>query len=181
MSPSRKATPSGLGRRGCGWTRWLEENILPTSRKALLSSLQRVADLPPDNQQGGYLEALKAAGPPSPSEECGFHAVLPFSWVIHLHSLPAILMAHRMETQRESFLSWLSGEWAEPIHWVPEMAPGATLSRYLASHSHFPVYLLKNHGLILQCDTPPQARASLLARWRTLEVKFCRRERGFIL
>jgi ribulose-5-phosphate 4-epimerase/fuculose-1-phosphate aldolase len=101
------------------------------------------------------------------SMETGFHAALPKEWVLHFHSLFAVLVADHPERVRQ--LKELLGE---KIAIIPRVQPGLELSRILASHRDASVFLLQGHGVILQMSENPGELGSLWQRWKQAERHF---------
>lgn len=95
--------------------------------------------------------------------ESSFHAVLPKKWVIHFHSLPSVLMAHRHFSARTPKL-----QTSRSIAWIPECVPGLTLTQKILPHVDAEIFILSKHGVILQGDSP-----SILKEWMTIERTFC--------
>ena len=104
-----------------------------------------------------------------PSMETGFHALLPEKWVLHFHSLAAVLMAHEYQKDPEGVARWLLGLGAPEVVFVEPLMPGLLLCREVSRHPQIPVFVLQNHGIILQGSDPK----SVLEEWERLEVKFC--------
>jgi hypothetical protein len=113
--------------------------------------------------ESGYLEALAGAtlsAEARPSMETAMHALLPRRWVVHLHSLAAILMADD----------------AGRADVIPFVSPGLELAQAVAPHSTQQVILLANHGVILQDDELPTRPGGSLERWAEEELKYCREQ-----
>lgn len=90
-----------------------------------------------------------------PSMEAGFHALSKFKYVLHFHSLAAILMAE--------FPDWLK---QKNINLIPLANPGWELSKFFISNIS-ELNVLMNHGIILQSDSE-----SILEHWSKIEDEF---------
>jgi rhamnose utilization protein RhaD (predicted bifunctional aldolase and dehydrogenase) len=93
-----------------------------------------------------------------PSMESAFHVVLPFKWVVHFHSLSAIVLHSLVSQSLESFQSWYQQVWEEKlgkIRLVPYVTPGLELSKEIYFGSSAQVFFLKNHGVILASNSKP--------------------------
>lgn len=96
------------------------------------------------------------AGFPRASMETGFHALLPQRYVIHFHSIVALLMAHHR---------------FQPADWqfIPACMPGWRLTQAIVDKPVSSIYLLQNHGVVLASND-----CSILPEWEALEESFCR-------
>ena len=101
-----------------------------------------------------------------PSMESGFHAALDRRWVMHLHSLAGIVLAR---SEHAGYVSDLSKKLGEKITVLPEIAPGFELSDALAKCPDSRIYLLANHGVILQQEDAPALGQGVLAVWKEIE------------
>lgn len=162
--------------KASGWRldRMTPEGIVEIDRKKFseqlnLGSPEKVGEA----QYAAALKQFETSGTPPtrPSMESGVHLALPGSWVIHIHSLAAILMAR----QTAKGLHSASSLTTETIGRVPFCNPGWELSLAMRTVSHCPIILLQNHGVILQGDTDPFAREGILSVWAELEKSWCRR------
>lgn len=101
-----------------------------------------------------------------PSMETGFHAILPESFVFHFHSLIAVWAADRLvqfpeqyskisEILNNSKLTWML---------VPYLSPGLELSKFLERQEKKSLYLLQNHGILMQGSSP-----EILKIWEGIE------------
>ena len=99
-----------------------------------------------------------------PSMETGFHALLPKKFVWHFHSLLAVLMAWKARDQEVK--AWLERESAG-LMVLPGIRPGWQLSQAVGQNPDCPVFLLENHGVVLQSDD-----ASFLQEWLSMEGAF---------
>lgn len=93
-----------------------------------------------------------------PSMETGFHAVLKKKWVLHFHSLAAILMAHEKTSTKTAPFK---------IQILTPKTPGLALSQQIMEAQASDAYILENHGLVLQGDT-----LDILKTWETFEKTF---------
>ena len=129
-----------------------KENGAPSSDEAYFGLVKQSAE-----REGSSFQ---------PSMESGFHAALTQRWVMHLHSLAAIILARPEHTE---YISDLSKKLGEKITTIPEIAPGLELSTALAKNPESRIYLLANHGVILQQDDAPAMDKGVLAVWREVE------------
>lgn len=121
--------------------------------------------------EASYMRALLAAADPNlgrPSMETGFHALLPRRLVAHFHSLAAVLMAHHATHEPQRLQTWLSRHSELVFEFVEAVRPGWALAERLAARPEADIYVLTNHGVVLQGDT-----VGLLDVWRTVERDFC--------
>ncbi len=100
-----------------------------------------------------------------PSMETGFHANLPKKYVLHFHSLVAILAAEIFDeaTLNRQFSRHVSKGFRLKV--VDYVKPGLDLSLVIAADPTYDVYLLKNHGVVLQC-----VNRKLLRLWDRFEI-----------
>ncbi len=131
------------------------------------------------NTEADYSQLIRSSSDSSlgrPSMETGFHAVLPGRWVLHFHSLAAILMAEFYfdESKSQKMKSWLKEKLNKSFEFIQNHMPGWSLSHTLSLHPHASVYILQNHGLILQFQDSEDAEKVLefLKFWQTLEKEF---------
>lgn len=143
-----------------------------------VAALGALRESDPGAEQG-YAEALEASTLPGcvgrPSMETGFHLVLPRSWVVHLHAVTALLMSWERSRRPAEFDAWLRGATPLALGFLPAARPGFLLARQLERAPAADVYVLANHGLVLQDDAAPDAEGSRLSQWSALERAFCRR------
>ncbi len=104
-----------------------------------------------------------------PSIETAFHALLPFRFVVHVHSIATI--CHAASVEGEKLLSQkLAGlEWT----FVPYQRPGIPLTRAIREVMGTPaakVYILKNHGLIVCGESVDEADSLLQEVERRLHL-----------
>jgi hypothetical protein len=128
-----------------------------------------------DASERAYAELLASVSLPGPhwgrlSMEAGFHALLPKTFVLHFHSLPALLMAHEARKQPNAWKKWLNANVHFSLSILPFINPGASLSFALADAHLSDVYLLDNHGLVAQTEDAGE----FLSIWEELERVFCR-------
>ncbi len=96
-----------------------------------------------------------------PSIETALHAVLPYTYVLHVH--PVSILAHAvLETGKESLAACLVDlPWA----WIPYVQPGWGLAQEVAAAAkadcNVQVFVLANHGLVV-AGNDLQATAELL-------------------
>lgn len=122
--------------------------------------------------ESAYADLLRACASHQfgrPSMETGFHALLPRRWVVHVHSLQAILMAHRFCREPGRVVSWLERQSFRPL-FLPPLRPGLNLSRLIGERGGGHDFIvLQNHGLIVHSDN-----LSILERWHEVEAAFAR-------
>jgi hypothetical protein len=106
-----------------------------------------------------------------PSMESGFHALLPKKWVLHFHSIYAVLMADLYFENPKFILKFLARHKLR-ILFVDHLMPGLDLSLRFRSPPKADVIILRNHGLILQSDRNPISKSGILTRWKQLERAF---------
>ncbi|MGL4289426.1 MAG: class II aldolase/adducin family protein [Phreatobacter sp.] len=101
--------------------------------------------------------ALLSGSSLRPSIETIIHGILPGRVVIHVHSVNTI--AHAVRTDAQTILAdKLSGlDW----RWVPYSRPGRRLGALIEQDIRPSVFVLANHGLVVQADSV-QAGAALL-------------------
>jgi ribulose-5-phosphate 4-epimerase/fuculose-1-phosphate aldolase len=121
-----------------------------------------------------YSEILEAAkrdseGSGRPSMETGFHALLPSPMVVHFHSLAALVMSHEHELRSQQVEDFIQSHFLGRVLFVPPCRPGLMLSRLVGQHPDIDLFILQNHGLILQGEGP-----QVLDEWCELEQHFCR-------
>jgi len=95
-----------------------------------------------------------------PSIETAFHALLPFRFVVHVHSIATICHAASVDGVQQ-----LTGK-LEGLNWalVPYRRPGIPLTRAIRDamgSTPANVYILKNHGLIVCGETVDEAGSLL--------------------
>ena len=105
-----------------------------------------------------------------PSMETGLHAMLAAPWVVHLHALSALLMAHVYQQCPED-LAWVCKRHRTVV--LPALMPGLSLTWATARHAQASHIILANHGVVLALQHPDE-----LASWQQLEYEFCDRH-GF--
>ena len=112
---------------------------------------------------------LKAHHNERPSMETGFHAVLPGAFVLHFHSLPAMLMAHEYAKNTARMRKWLEMEWPGTVCFLQQIRPGWLLTKSVINAPDSSLYILKNHGVIISHNDP-----EILDIWERIEMSFCR-------
>ena len=112
-----------------------------------------------------------------PSIETAFHALLPFRFVVHVHSIATICHAASGEGG-ELLAAKLAGlDWAL----VPYQRPGVPLTRAIGEVMGSPaakVYVLKNHGLIVCGESVEEADSLLQEVERRLHLPARRVDSG---
>lgn len=146
------------------------------ARVKIRETSHAISAIPGDGQaaEKQYSNALQGAR--KPSMETGMHLFLPRKWVFHFHSLAALLMAHENAENPARLKEWLNGA---PIQFVEPVRPGLLLSKRIkAAHAaaapFTSFYVLQNHGVLLEGDTP-----DVLSAWDDFEKKFCQ-DFGFL-
>lgn len=119
-----------------------------------------------------------------PSMEAGMHALLEKKWVAHFHSVFALLAAHEFEKNPTRMRAWLRANGFEDIVFVGFEIPGLELSNRLSAQPSIEIFVLKNHGVVIQSDQSMLNEAgepqSALMRWLVFEQIFSR-EFGYVL
>lgn len=128
----------------------------PTLKLYLQENLKKA----PSEQETFYSQVLALSkseqnSSTRPSMEAGFHALSPYKYVLHFHSLPAILMAEYPE--------WLK---KKDIHIIPLVNPGWELSKFFIDNDA-ELNILMNHGVMLQSNSE-----DVLETWNQLEDSF---------
>jgi ribulose-5-phosphate 4-epimerase/fuculose-1-phosphate aldolase len=98
------------------------------------------------------------------SMESGFHALLPEKYIMHFHSLAAILMCHMAKTSKK----WKEWEYSQEMFLLEPIMPGLQLSRKVAENAGASFFLLENHGVILASENK-----NILQKWEKIELSFC--------
>lgn len=104
-----------------------------------------------------------------PSMESGFHAALPGRFVIHFHSLASLVMYEQGPDDRKTIEKLAAENGVGTIAWIKATMPGLTLSRSIADSLSADVFILQNHGVILQSD-----RVEIIDRWQAFEEKWAK-------
>ncbi len=97
------------------------------------------------------------------SMESGFHALSMQKWVLHFHSLPAILMAHKwkqINTITNDFFK------KHELKFVKLVKPGWELSLEFMDIAEG-LYILDNHGIVISSDDQ-----DILTKWNKIENEF---------
>jgi ribulose-5-phosphate 4-epimerase/fuculose-1-phosphate aldolase len=131
-------------------------------------ALSRAED--PEQAYAALLASCSLAGEGlgQPSMETGFHALLPGRWVLHLHSLAALLMVHEAFRDEERFRLWWAAASGLRHQILKAEKPGWELMDRIRALPSADVYLLENHGVILQAENGAEA----LDHWQDLEGRF---------
>jgi rhamnose utilization protein RhaD (predicted bifunctional aldolase and dehydrogenase) len=104
------------------------------------------------------LNSHKKSSHAKPSMESAFHATLPFKWVVHFHSLAAVLLHSLISGEQQYFFLWYQEHWEKKlgkICLVPYLTPGLELSRSIFLGPSAQVFVLQNHGVILASNNEP--------------------------
>lgn len=103
----------------------------------------------------------------------GFHALLPEKWVVHYHSLAAILMAHEHHHDPGAVTKWLSKYWHSDVTFIDHETSGWPLTARISEQPQFTAYIIRNNGVVLQSDDEMFEAGGLIEEWEALEKKFC--------
>ena len=123
-----------------------------------------------EGDEEGYRSVVqRSALSGRPSMETGFHSLSLAKWVMHFHSLPAILMFQRFLTDPKAVTSWARNQ-PLTMAWVGIKTPGLELSRALQA-TKAEIVVLQNHGVVIQCfdDRPFES----LVTFQQMEEDFC--------
>jgi len=146
--------------------RWLadatrDEIFFPLSLADILNRIDAGVD---PSDQPGYTDRLR------PSVETAMHAVLPFSVVLHIHSVNTIAWAVRRDGPAELARRLEGIAW----QWVPYTPSGLPLANAVkAAMARAPgarVLVLANHGLVIGGDDCEEAEALLSEVERRTEI-----------
>ncbi len=102
------------------------------------------------------------------SMEAGFHAILPKKYVVHFHSLPGMLLGNLFNNQSEACKNWLLKKWQHNYVIIPPEKPGWNLFMQMQDKKNITLFLLQNHGVVIQCDD-----FELINEWLEVEKMFC--------
>lgn len=103
-----------------------------------------------------------------PSMETAFHCAFPDTWVLHFHSLPAVVLADQF-WKKTPWPPRLKKEIASlGVSFVDLFLPGLQLARELRKAASSEFYILRNHGVLLRSED-----AQVLERWEKFEKFFC--------
>ena len=104
-----------------------------------------------------------------PSMETAFHSCFLDTWVLHFHSLPAILMADDvLERGNAERIKDLFVSLGLTFSVVSEELPGLQLARKLKQCPSSTFYLIQNHGLVAKGEDSEQ----ILRTWKILEESY---------
>jgi len=109
---------------------------------------------------------VKEEGLGRASMETGFHARLSKKYVIHFHSLVALLICHELKKNKPKVSRWLNSATSLKWEWVEPCRPGWILSKRVSGDAS--IFFLESHGVILQSEN-----SELLEAWEVLEKRFC--------
>ena len=125
----------------------------------------------PQRCEQEYSDAISQcsrAGSGRASMETGFHALLPSRYVIHFHSIVALLMAYHQQNDKPAWEAWMQQPGAPDVVVIPACMPGWWLTQKIVQTRSCPVYLLANHGVVLASQD-----LSILEQWESWEQSFC--------
>ena len=106
--------------------------------------------------------------------ETGFHAVLPGRWVVHFHSLAAILMADLFFKADESFFAFVKEVFHFDFVFYRQLMPGYELSRKISEKPNSRLFVLENHGILFQSEVGESLEQVIrsLQNWEKIEKRF---------
>jgi ribulose-5-phosphate 4-epimerase/fuculose-1-phosphate aldolase len=130
--------------------------------------LRRTDD--PEQAYAAELRRSTIAGPElgRPSMEAGLHALLPAPWVLHFHAVAAVLMAHEAARDARRFDAFWASVTPLRVAQVHQVGPGLELMGAVRERPAADVFLLHNHGVVLQGPDPSEA----LDAWAAIERRF---------
>jgi ribulose-5-phosphate 4-epimerase/fuculose-1-phosphate aldolase len=143
--------------------------VAAVSLGALATRLSKIDGARADADYAAALTASAVPGPCRPSMETGFHAVLPETWVAHLHSLVGICLADQAEKDPAAVRRWLEPRVKGGLAFLPAVAPGWELVKAIEPHRDCSLLLLANHGVVLQGANIDE----VLTHWERLEHELC--------
>ncbi|MCA0319507.1 MAG: class II aldolase/adducin family protein [Proteobacteria bacterium] len=111
-------------------------------------------------------EALSDAREARPSIETVIHGLLPKRVVVHVHSVNTIVHAARGDGESLVAEKLTGLDWT----WIPYARPGRRLALLIEEARQADIYVLANHGLIVQADNVEAADALLAEVERRLHV-----------
>lgn len=132
------------------------KNVAIFNRKKFLQLFNQI-DPRADDAEIKYADAIKQSqciqeNILRPSMEAGFHALLSKKYVIHLHSIAAILIYH---SYKKGILeNWLSEKTNKKICFIKKTIPGFRLTKAIENDIKADWYFLENHGLIINTNDP---------------------------
>lgn len=117
-----------------------------------------------------YAQALRQASlnGKKPSMESGFHAVLPHTYVIHLHALSALVVVYLLEQGSGPVRDLLEAHFGVRYTVCDFLNPGRDLSVLLGQQQDRAIFFLKNHGIVLASDDA----GDILRQWENFEQAF---------
>jgi ribulose-5-phosphate 4-epimerase/fuculose-1-phosphate aldolase len=116
-----------------------------------------------------YAKALAEYCDPAwgrPSMETGFHLLLPGRYVLHFHSIAALLLAYEWCQQAARVRSFSDTYFVGSLVVLPPLRPGLLLGRAVGEHPGARAIILANHGVVLQGEP------AVLEQWDTFERAF---------
>lgn len=147
----------------------LDLNFLDSALRTLLTHTsssgidQEYASLIQDSK-------IDKRNPLRPSMETGFHTILSGAYVLHFHSIPAVIMGHYFKKNPEmmkNFFTVTGGDLTITV--IPYSTPGFELTQEVKSFEDVNILILQNHGVILNSDD-----RDIIFKWRAIEEKFCK-------
>jgi len=111
------------------------------------------------------VSSLKGEGLGRASMETGFHIGLDKKYVLHFHSIPALLMCQKLKSTMDLDFN----SFGLKLVILSHLRPGLKLTEAVLKSNPADIYLLKNHGVIIQSDDP-----LILKRWEDTERDFLR-------
>lgn len=152
------------------------DEMAKVSVSGMRGELVKLAEQPADLRESFYAagvarQTISGSGLGRPSMESGFHAALKAKWVVHVHSLPAILLGEVWARDQKRVEIW-SRKRKLPFVVLPALLPGCELSWEIHSRQEERHLILQNHGLILQAEGDAEL-LNTINLWKRLEGDFC--------
>lgn len=144
------------------------------SLKSFQDSVDKIAE-DSDSAEMDYLAAIRSASMSGDltrgaSREVGIHAVLGEPLVLHFHALSAILMYHKCTTGGRAPVEGALATQFKSWTFINNILPGYRLMRRIEKHKECEVFVLANHGVLMQTSN-----ANVLEQWRRVETDFFKR------
>lgn len=103
-----------------------------------------------------------------PSMETGFHIFTSHNIVMHFHALSSLVMAFEQNRVPKELAHWLKENFPKlNIVFIKPIRPGFRLAAEIADFADQDIFILENHGVIIQGDS-----IEILNNWHELEKKF---------
>ena len=114
-----------------------------------------------EQEYSAYLQQTQDPSMGRPSMETAFHTVFADRWILHFHSLSAVVLADLAQKQDQKARQLLQ---RHDMQLVEGHLPGLSLARALRDAPATWAYILVNHGILLRGDSP-----RVLERWQQVE------------